>query len=164
MTRLVLALCVLLLLPATAHAGGFTTVGLDPPAGVGAGDKWNATMTILQHGRTPLDGQTPVLTISNGKTTKDFTAVPAGEPGVYRATVVFPSNGRWDVAVDHGWNAVHRFAPVDVGGTTPAAAVSGAGGGDDPAWLPAIGFALAAGLLAAVVTTRVRRRRLVPTP
>jgi hypothetical protein len=164
MTRLVLALSILLVLPATAHAGGFTTVGLDPPAGVSAGDQWNATMTILQHGRTPLDGQTPVLTITNGKTSKDFKAVPAGEPGVYRATVVFPSNGRWDVAVDHGWNVVHHFAPVDVGGATPAAAASGGGGDDDPAWLPAIGVALAAGLLAAVITAGVRRRRLVPTP
>jgi len=162
MTRLLLALSILLLVPATASAGGFTTVGLDqPPSGVQAGDKWDATLTILQHGRTPLDGEKPILAITDGTTTKRFTATPAGRPGVYRADVVFPSDGRWRVTVDHGWGVTHRFAPVVVGDR----AAPSAGGGDDPAWLPAIGIALAAGLLATLATvTLARRRRTAPAP
>jgi hypothetical protein len=159
MTRLLPAICVLLLVPATACAGGWTTVGLDqPPSGVAAGDEWNATLTILQHGRTPLDGEKPVLTISDGTTSKDVTAVAAGKPGVYHARVVFPSAGRWRVSVDHGWGVTHRFAAVDVG------ARAAAGGGGDPDWLAAAGIALAAGLLAALSTTAATRRRAVPAP
>jgi hypothetical protein len=161
MTRLLLALSILLLVPATASAGGWTTVGLDqPPSGVQAGDEWNATLTILQHGRTPLDGESPVLTITDGKTSKSFTAVGAGKPGVYRADVVFPSDGRWRVSVDHGWGVTHRFAAIDVGDRAAPAA----GGGGDRDWLPAAGIALAAGLLAALATVTLGRRRAVPAP
>lgn len=162
MTRLLLALTVLLLVPATASAGGWTTVGLDqPPSGVQAGGHWNATLTILQHGRTPLDGEKPVLTITNGTTSKDFPATPGGKTGVYRADVVFPSDGRWRVAVDHGWGVTHRFAPVEVGDSAPAASAAGS---DDPDWLPAAAIALAVGLLAALAMTMVGRRRTAPVP
>jgi hypothetical protein len=161
MTRLLLALSLLLLVPATALAGGFTTVGLDqPPSGVQAGEEWNATFTILQHGRTPLDGEHPVLTITNGATTEQFTATGAGEAGVYHARVVFPRDGRWQVTIDHGWGVVHHFAPVEVGGGAPVPA----GGSDNPDWLPAIGAALLAAVLAASASVALARRRAVPAP
>ncbi len=162
MTRLVLALSLLILLPATAHAGGFTTVGLDqPPSGIQAGDKWDATFTIRQHGRTPLNDERAVLTITNGRTTKQFSATPTRKDGVYRANVVFPSDGRWQVTIDHGWGVVHRFAAIDVGDAATAAT---GGGSSDPDWLPAIGAALLAAALAVSASAALSRRRTASAP
>ena len=50
----------LLGLPAVATAGGWATVSLSStPDDLGPGDAWNVQITILQHGRTPLDGVEP---------------------------------------------------------------------------------------------------------
>ena len=61
-------LVVALAVGATAGAGGWATVGIDPlPDGVEAGGTWNPDITIRQHGQTPLDGLTPVVTICEGR-------------------------------------------------------------------------------------------------
>ena len=60
-------------------------------------------MTILQHGRTPLDDLSPTITIRNGDATKTFNAEPTGKAGVYRASVVFPSAGKWNYEVNDGF-------------------------------------------------------------
>jgi len=50
----------------SASAGGWATAGLSPPSGgIGPGDTWNAEVTILQHGQTPLVGMKPTVTIRN---------------------------------------------------------------------------------------------------
>ena len=92
-----LALVLALDAAASAHAGGFATVGLSStPDGVAPGKPWNVEITVLQHGRTPLDGLTPRVQIRSGDKTREFAAKPAGKKGVYRAAVVFPQAGRWD--------------------------------------------------------------------
>ncbi|MEX2645305.1 MAG: FixH family protein [Gaiellaceae bacterium] len=143
---------VALALPAAAAAGGWATAGVSPPpAGIGPGDTWQAELTLLQHGVTPLEGVHPTITIS-GPETRTFEATPTGEPGVYVAEVVFPSAGSWRYAVDDDFSQVHTFAPVQVG--APVAAPSG---GDFPAWavVPIVAGALA---LAALGMALVRRR------
>jgi hypothetical protein len=88
---------VVLAAPASALGGGWATAGLAPPEGsVGAGDTWNAQVTILQHGMTPLAGVSPTVTIRNASTgeEKTFAAKPTDKTGVYLAEVVFPSQGK----------------------------------------------------------------------
>ncbi len=167
MRRLLLVPIVLALVaPAAAQAGGFATAGLSStPEGVAPGEPWKVDVTVLQHGRTPLDGLVPRVRISSGGQTRDFVAEPAGKPGVYRAEVVFPSAGRWDYEVLDGFiNEVpHTFPAVQIGdGTTAAAASAGqspppaADGGIAAGWLVAAGAAL---LVAAGVLLADRRRR-----
>ena len=58
--------------------------------------------TILQHGRTPLDGLAPAIELENGATgkTEHVAAKPTRKPGVYEARAVFPDAGRWTYPVD----------------------------------------------------------------
>src|SRR5918996_1120227 len=116
MRALVTAVVVSLVLAAPAAAGGWATVGLGPPdGGLGAGDTWNAEMTILQHGQTPLVGVQPNLIIRKGDTVETFPAKPTGKPGVYLAKVVFPSTGTWQYQVNDGFSQTHSFKPVQIG-------------------------------------------------
>jgi hypothetical protein len=147
-----------LALPAGAAAGGWATAGVGPPPGdIGPGDTWNARITLLQHGVTPLDGVQPTVMISSGSSEKSFRAKPTGEPGVYVAKVVFPSAGRWTYRVDDDFSQVHSFAPVAIGaggesGGFPTLTVTSV-------FLALIGIAFALYLLA----RRVRVRAPAPT-
>ncbi|MDP9492018.1 MAG: FixH family protein [Actinomycetota bacterium] len=158
MKRLLIALAlVALAAPVSAFAGGWATAGLAPPPDeVGAGDTWNARITILQHGQTPLEGVTPTVTIRNGPTVKSFKAKPTGEPGIYAAKVVFPSAGKWSYEVKDGFDLygggqTHTFAAVNIGA---------AGGGGLPffAIIGIGGLALAAGFALFLLARRVRVR------
>jgi hypothetical protein len=188
MTRLAatIAVAAALLAPSSAAAGGWATVGLDPlPDGVGPNKPWQVELTILQHGRTPLQGVKPRVTITRAGARKAFPARSTGEPGVYSAEVVFPSAGTWRYAVDDGFTRTHTFPPVDVraggGGKAPvggdaarsepgpgvsgdraAGAATGDGGGSD---IP-LGLAIAAvlGLTAAFGAVMLRRRRPYQAP
>lgn len=116
MRAFLLAVSAALVLAAPAAAGGWASAGLGPPdSGIGAGDTWNAEVTILQHGVTPLVGVSPVVRISKGGETHDFPAAPTGKPGVYLAKVKFPSEGSWTYQVDDGFSQTHSFAAVQVG-------------------------------------------------
>jgi YtkA-like protein len=169
----------LLALPAVAGAGGFATVGLSSlPDGTAPGKPWHVTLTILQHGRTPLSDLQPSVRVASadGQTVKLFAAKPAGKPGTYTADVVFPSAGRWQYSVDDGFTMTHTFAPVAIGassavplpgsqsgaGPNPASAPAagaddGDGGGGNV--LAALGAAVVAGLLAALAAVTLVRRR-----
>ena len=159
----VMGVAAALVAPAAATAGGFATVGLDPPpAGVGSGDTWTADITVLQHGRTPIDAlePAPALTIRRpgGGEARTFESRPAGRPGVYRTRVVFPAGGRWVYEVD-AFGTTHTFAPVRLGGPAAAPAAAPASGGTDPNVVLALAVSLAAGLLAGLLTALVQRRR-----
>lgn len=150
-TLITLALLALAL-PAAAAAGGWATAGVSPPpAGIGPGDTWQAELTLLQHGVTPLEGVHPTITIG-GPETRTFEFAPTGKPGIYVADVVFPSAGSWRYSVDDDFSQVHTFAPVQVGAPVAAPA-----GGDFPAWAVAPIAAGALGL-AALGIALVRRR------
>ena len=159
-------LCVLILAiaPASALAGGFATVGLSStPEGIAPGDPWIAELTILQHGRseTPLDGLEPTLTVagSSGEG-RTFRTSPTGEPGVYRARVVFPSAGTWSYRVNDGFaGAIHEFPPVQIGGSSVSAGGPDGGPNVGLALLVAALAGLGAGLAARLIGRPRRARR-----
>ena len=157
-----------LVLAASAGAGGWATAGLGPPPDdIRAGETWNAEVTILQHGRTPLAGVRPAVVIRNAKTgaTKRFRATPTDTAGVYRAQVRFPSGGAWRYEVYDGFTAYggakhHTFAPVDV-----ASAAGGDGARDVWVLAGVLLFVLTvpATLLALSRRTRLRPARAAPS-
>jgi hypothetical protein len=155
--------CAALMIPGGAAAGGWATAGLGPPDdGIQAGDTWNARVTILQHGQTPLSGIEPTVTIRNDKgTTLTFPARPTGEAGIYEAKVRFPSSGNWSYEVYDGFEQyagarTHTFAPVSI---APAS------GGGVRLWPFALaGVGLAAALILAAAWVARSRRRAGPVP
>jgi hypothetical protein len=175
---LLLAIAIPLAAPAVAGAGGFATAGLSStPDDVAAGKPWNVDITILQHGRTPLEGLSPRVQISSGNSFEEFAAKPTGKPGVYRATVVFPKPGRWDYVVLDGFNDAmpHTFPAVRIGDGAaapaapsppdPAPAQAPAPPADDgiaTGWLWGAAAALALALLV-LGADRLRRRPAAAT-
>jgi LPXTG-motif cell wall-anchored protein len=162
-----------LALPAAATAGGWATVGFDPPPeDLAPGEPWQVEMTILQHGRTPLEGVKPYVIVERetGGKQESFPAVSTGEPGVYRASVVFESAGEWGLVVDDGFAARHTFPAVQVAGggkraaTEQVAAVNTAAatppstGDDGPNLLLALGAAVVAALAAGFGAAHLQRR------
>ncbi len=156
MTRTLFAAFVAaLVLAGGASAGGFATVQLgSTPYDVTSGGTWSTDLTVLQHGRTPLDGLSPTVTIANGTQERVYPAVATGRPGVYRVEVVFPSAGTWAWKIWDGFSQTHTYAPVVV-----APADGPTGGGVDLVWWVA-GIAAGAALLAAALAAAsVARRR-----
>jgi hypothetical protein len=156
MKKLLLVLAVAAVAVPAASAGGWATVGLSSlPTGTPPGKTWAVDMTVLQHGRTPLTGIAPLLTITNGDgETHSFTGRPTGKPGVYHANVVFPSAGTWSYQVWDDFSQTHTFKPVEIG--APGNAFPYA-----PLGLVAA-LALSAALAGATIA--YRRRRAEPTP
>ena len=120
---LVVAVVASVAVPA-ASAGGWATVGLSslPPTGLKAKQAWPVDITVLQHGRTPLAGVTPVVRIRDdgGKLVQSFTARPTGKTGVYHAVVQFPGEGTYSYEVydgftQYGGAQTHTFRPVQIG-------------------------------------------------
>jgi hypothetical protein len=170
---LIAVIAAALALPAAATAGGWATVGFDPPPDTLApGDTWEVELTVLQHGRTPLEGVRPRVIVSKeeGGEEATFVGSPTDEPGVYRANVVFESAGEWKLVVDDDFSARHTFPAVQVGkgskeaATEPVAAVSTAAatpppaGDDGPDLLLAFGAAALAALAAGLGAAYLQRR------
>jgi hypothetical protein len=159
----------LLVAAPSAHAGGWATVGLSStPAGTSPGEPWNVDITVLQHGRTPLEGVTPTVHIRSGDTTEQFAAKPTGKAGVYRARVVFPTGGRWSYEVADGFvhDFRHAFPPVEIGdGSVPASDTARPAPAADDGGI-AVGWLLGAGaaLLLALAVLGLDRRRRAPAP
>jgi hypothetical protein len=140
-----IAILALLIAPASAHAGGFATVGLSStPETIAPGELWLVELTILQHGRAdaPMEGLQPgVIIRREGGERRRFEASPTGRPGVYRARVVFPSAGVWRYRVDDDFvGAIHSYPPVMVREAARRAGDSGGG--------PNVGLALLAAAVA----------------
>jgi YtkA-like protein len=167
------AIAAALAVPTAATAGGWATVGFDPPPeGLQPGEPWEVDLTVLQHGRTPLEGVQPrvILEEEAGDGQRAFSARPTAKPGVYRATVVFESAGTWKIAVDDDFAATHRFPAVQIGNggkksaAEPVAAVNTAAatppsaGDDGPNLLLAFGAAAVAALAAGFGAAYLQRR------
>lgn len=155
MKKLLLVLAVFAVAVPAAGAGGFATVGLSSlPSDTQAGGTWSVDLTVLQHGRTPLQGISPTLTIANGDgDTRTFTGTPTGKPGVYHVEVVFPAAGTWSYEVWDDFSQTHTFKPVEI--VAP-------GGGSFPL-LPVGGTALGL-VLAGALVLFLRRSRSAPQP
>lgn len=162
---LVAAAAAAVLVP-TSLAGGWATVQLSavPGAGTKAGTPMGIDITVLQHGRTPLGGVTPVFRIrdEDGALVREYEGVPAGKPGVYHVDVEFPSAGTFTYEVYDGFGAyggarTHTYAPVTIG-----PAPSGSDGGV-PTWVW-IAAPLGALVLAAALVVSRRRLRTIASP
>jgi hypothetical protein len=145
----------------SAGAGGFATAGVTPPDEIAAGEVWNAELTIRQHGRTPLEGVEPTLTIRQGTTAKTFRAEPTDEIGVYVARVEFPSGGQWRYEVNDGFGPpglnTHTFSPISV--LAPSGGDGDGGIGIGMWWL-----VLALGGAGALLLAGIFGRRLTGRP
>jgi hypothetical protein len=169
MLRLTLALLLAALATAAgASAGGWATAGISPrvPDDPGGGTTWNTTITVLQHGRTPLDGVSPAVILRNSVTGEErrFAASPTGEPGRYAAAVTFPASGRWAVQVYDGFTEYGNATRHDFGVVELASAGASAGGGFPVAWALAGLGALAAALVATASLLLRRRGSAAPLP
>jgi hypothetical protein len=127
----------------TALAGNFGEVafvdGADGPPT--AGEEREIRFSLLQHGVAPIEDGRVDVTVTHGGTGEELTvqATHLGD-GIWAATVTFPLDGAWQIAVLHEWFETSEpttmaVAPVD--GT---------------AWLPgALAVAALAGAAALVV-------------
>ncbi|HUQ23437.1 MAG TPA: hypothetical protein VM049_10545 [Gaiellaceae bacterium] len=161
MKKLLLVLAAAALVAPVASAGGWATVGLSslPPSGLEANKAWPVDITVLQHGRTPLAGVTPILRIRNdrGSVVKSFPGTPTGKTGVYHVEAEFPGEGSYSYEVydgftQYGGAQTHTFKPVEIG--APA---------DSFPYLP-LGIAVALGLVLAAATVVYLKRRRDPVP
>ena len=145
-----------LALPASATAGGWATVQLSStPEGLAPGETWAVDLEVLQHGRTPLSGIEPSVTIDGPTGSKRFPAEATDAAGVYHAEVVFPQAGRWTYEVADGFSQTHSYPPVRIGAPAAPTTETEAGSVTSTALIAGLG----AGLLAALATLAVRRRR-----
>jgi hypothetical protein len=174
------AIAVALAVTGVAQAGCFATVGIEPlPTEVAAGETWTVDVMVRQHGVTPMPDATPtVLVKSETGAERAFPAVRTEQVGRYRADVIFPSSGRWSVAVHDGFPEpecarTQTFGSYSIGPSgspgggqvdskpeaEPATAVAGDTGSSLwPLWL---GLGVAGVLaLAGLSALRVRRTRL----
>lgn len=140
----------------SAAGGGWATVGFAPlPDGTAAGETWAPEITILQHGKTPLGGLSPVVTIDGPGGIQTFTANETSAVGVYEADVVFPTNGEWRIVIDSGFGESSvTYGPVTIG--SPAGAP-----GSFPL-APVLVVLGAVALAAAAAFGVMRQRRLTP--
>ena len=157
-----MAVAAALIAPATSVAGGWATVGLSSlPEGTQPGEPWVVRITVLQHGRTPLEGVAPrVLLRDADGAERSFVAKPAGKAGVYEASVVFPSAGRWTYLVDDDFTQVHELGSVRIGAGGGQDTVTATTGSDGISLGGALGIALGAGVLAALFTAALGRRQV----
>ncbi len=96
-----LALLLSLVFVVPVFAGGWAVITLDGlPTNVRAGEPLTIGFTVLQHGRTPMDGLYPTVTATLLKDTQFVVdAEPEGKPGHYVATLTFPKEGDWSWSI-----------------------------------------------------------------
>jgi hypothetical protein len=151
------------LLAPAATAGGWATVQLSavPTDGMQAGTKLPIDITVLQHGKTPLEGVTPIFRIRDGQANvlAEYRGEPTGKAGVYHVDVVFPKAGVFNYEVADGFNTyggaqVHTYPTVEIGPS--------GGAGDSFPWTTLVWATLLAAALATVALVLGRRLRGAP--
>jgi len=96
-----LALLLALVFVLPVFAGGWAVITLDElPTDVVAGKPLTIGFTVLQHGKTPMEGLEPTVTAQLSFDEKLVVYPDAeGEPGHYVATLTFPKAGDWEWAI-----------------------------------------------------------------
>jgi hypothetical protein len=170
MRRFFLAFAFTLIAAASVTAVAFAKEGgvelSSTPAGIGPGDPWTPSLTLIDNqGQLPANAE-PGIRITNLDTgrTIDYAATPTDDQAVWNVRVVFPTPGQWDYAAYDGvtdrlyeFPATTVLAPKATLPATPKPA-STESEGSFPVWplLGGIGGAALLGLAAALV---IRNRR-----
>ena len=90
-----------LLLVATVYAGGWAvTTVRDFPEYAIAGKPLQLTFMVRQHGVTPYEGLTPMLTAKSGSETAKAPAGKTKTAGEYTAALVLPHPGQWIIRIE----------------------------------------------------------------
>ena len=171
MRRLLLVFALALVFAAALTAGAFAKEGgvelSSTPSGLGPGDPWTPSMTLIDiDGRLPANAK-PGIRVTNLDTgqTIDYPAITTGDPGVYTVRVVFPTPGQWDYAAYDGvTDRLYEYPATTIlppktalPGTPPKTAVR-SGEGSFPLW-PLVGGLGGAGLLALAAVAAIRSKR-----
>jgi hypothetical protein len=102
--------------PSAASAGGMAAWALSgPPAGMLAGEAWNAQIRVVGCQGIPL-GVTPSVVIvdnASGRLVR-IRARSAGAAGEYTARVVFPTAGNWSYRIDVPGLQNQTFGPYRI--------------------------------------------------
>lgn len=166
----VIALLLSTLFVLRASAGGWAVITLDTlPSDVVAGEPVKVGFTVLQHGKTPMSGLYPTITANLYKDAEFVVNAEAeGAPGHYTATLNFPKEGEWQwsiqafsmdqpmptLSVAPATGAVVNQTDTPVTKTAPALSVL-----SPMMWMSV--FALAVGLVGALIAFRSRNRQVV---
>lgn len=96
-----LALILALVFAVPAFAGGWAVIVLDElPTDIVAGKPVTIGFTVLQHGKTPMDGLEPTITAVLSKDEQFKVIVkPYGAPGHYAVDLTFPKKGDWNWSI-----------------------------------------------------------------
>lgn len=95
-----LLLAGMLLLASPAMAGGWAVITLDELSGeIVAGEPFEIGFTVRQHGVTPLDGLTPIVSARQPGSSVTEQAQAQGKTGHYVATLSFPQGGEWEWSI-----------------------------------------------------------------
>jgi cytochrome c2 len=90
----------MLLLAAPALAGGWAVITLDElPGEIVAEQPFEIGFTVRQHGVTPLDDLTPIVSARQPGSSLTEQAKAQGETGHYVATLTFPQGGEWEWSI-----------------------------------------------------------------
>ena len=155
-----LAVGLLMLAAPAAIAGGWAITSMDElPGEFQAGETYRLGYTILQHGKTPVDGAETEITARNTATgeTLRFVGQPDGKPGQYVAEVTFPQGGSWAWSVSQGDFAMHELGELTV---SAAPVVPEAATASLPIWglVAAAATTIALGMFTAQLVSLLRRR------
>lgn len=114
-----LALVLSLFAAIPVFAGGWAVIILDElPIDVVAGEPLTVGFTVLQHGKTPMDGLEPTITAVLSKDEQFKVIVkPYGAPGHYAVDLTFPKEGDWNWSIqaftmDQSMPTLHVAAPT----------------------------------------------------
>jgi hypothetical protein len=171
MRRTLLVFALALLSAAAMSATAFAKEGGvelgSTPAGIGPGDPWTPSLTLIDNrGELPANPK-PGIKITNLETgqTIDYPATPTDNPAVFRVRVVFPTPGQWGYAAYDGvsdrlyeFPATTILPPKESLPATPPPA-SASSEGSFPLW-PLLGGIGGAALLSLAAFAVIRSRRL----
>ena len=151
---LTLLIVALLAIPGSAQAGGWALTSFDEmPTSFEAGETYELSYTILQHGQTPVDaGSSSVFVTDATGNTTEFRATKGSDIGTYTVQVTFPESGTFTWQVSQG-----GFGPHDLGSIGVAAAAASPSASAGGLLLPAA-FALVIALLGVQIFALVRKR------
>lgn len=114
-----------LLTLAAVRPGGWAVISVEElPDYVVATTPVNLTFTVLQHGRTPLNGLKPRLEAEAGGVEVRTAATAGKRDGQYQATLTLPRAGEWTITIHSGFHeskvTLLPLTAVAAGTTAPA--------------------------------------------